>query len=1007
MTLAAYILRNRVAVVGTTLGLTVAGAFAAARMPIGMFPEVAFSRIVLVAHSGNLPVEQTLTAVTQPLENALTTVLGVEKIRSRTARGGAEIDVHFAWGEDMQRALQRVQAAVEESRSSLPAATAIETRLLDTSAFPVFGVAVTSRTRSLAQLSDFVLYEAAPVLRTVPGVYRVDLNGAKIREYSITLDPEALLSRRLDLAMIESAVRQANTIAAGGPVRDGSQLTLAVTRGEATELRGLPNAIVAQNGSAAVKLADVAKVEESLREDFTRASANGETAVLLNVSRQPLASVVALSASLKKSLAELAAAHPDCQFSVFYDQADLVLKAITHVRDAMLVGLLLAVVTIGLFLGRLVETLVAAAVIPATVLISCVVLYTLGASFNLMTLGGIGAGIGLVLDDAIVVVESIHRHRMPRATKVAAAIAEIARPLIGSTLAPIAVLLPLALLGGVPGAFFRPLALTMCVTLLVSLLLALSFTPALAESMTGAPEQPRRDESRAWYHRWYRRALYSTLRHPLRALGLALALLASATFALRQLDTGFMPDMDEGAFVLDYWSPPGTSLEETITLLSAVDEILNQTPEVISFSRRTGAELGFFLTETNRGDYVVRLTSAPRRPIQDVVDDVRQRIRARLPGLRVEFMQILQDMVGDLSGDPNPLEVKVFGQDLPATMRTARSIHQLLSQIPGAVDAFDGITPVGSTLDVEVDELEAKRAGLNADQVQHWLETSITGVVVGQILDGDRAIPLRLRYPDRFRMNIDAVAALDIANGSGNAAPLRSIARLSSGPAAIERIREDLRPLLRVSARIQGDDLGSVMRALRRRIQTELSLPPGVALEYGGLYASQQRAFAELILVFVAAGTCLSLVLLVEFGSPAAVVAIVSCSLLSLAGSILALWLTATAVNLSSMVGMLMVVGIVAKNGILLLDATQREDEHQSLRESLLRAGEVRLRPILMTSLAAGAGLLPLAFGLGIGSQMLRPLALAILGGMSLSMLFSLGGIPLVYSLLARPRPRD
>ncbi len=1013
MTLGAFISRNRVVMLGITSLLVGAGVWAAATMPVSIFPEVGFHRVTLIARAGNLPVEQTLTAVTQPLEGAVAGVLGIQTIRSMTTRGGAQLDLLFDWSADMPRSLQLVQAAAEQALGELPPGTEFEARLLDTSAFPIVGIAVSSQQRSLAQLSDFVIYEAAPQLRTIPGVYRVELNGAKIREYALTVDPDALSRHHLDLAAVETAVRNANIIAAGGQVRDGYRLALTVVRGQGSEPQSLLNVVVSEDGGVPVALGDIARIDATVREDFTRAGANGDTGVLIGVSRQPTGNAVAVSDGVRQRIADLSRAHPEYRFSMYYDQADLVHEAVGSVRDSIAIGLVLAVATIFFFIADLRTTMVAAAVIPATVLISCIVLRTFGMSFNLMTLGGIAAGIGLILDDAIVVVENFHRHRALAQTahhEVVDSMGEIAHALVGSTLTPVIVLMPLGLLSGVPGAFFRPLAVTMGVALLLSLALALSFTPALAEALRSTRLGPVHhgpgDRMAGWLVHVYARALRWTLRHARLALGVGAALVLLAWAAARHLETGFIPEMDEGAFIVDYWAPPGTSLEETVRMLQSVDAVLAHTPEVAAFSRRTGAELGFFLTESNRGDYSVRLHRDRHRDIETIMDAVRDEVHARVPGLRIEFVQMLQDMIGDLSGNPNPVEIKLYGGDEAVLERVADSANALIARLPGVVDNFNGVTPVGPTYRVDVDDEHVNRVGLNAAAVQHWLETAITGTVVGRVLEGDRAVPLRLRYPDSFRERLDPLDSLTLIASHGELAPLRSVARLGPGPLAVQRTRENQRQLLRVTARLSGRDLGAVTHDVQRTLARQLPLPAGVSLEYGGLYASQQQAFGELLLVFVASVAAVAALLLIEFGSLAAVVAIVLGSLLALSGSLAGLWVTGTALNVSSIVGMIMVVGIVAKNGILLLDFTGRAYAGgRDVQAALIEAGSVRLRPILMTSIAAVAGLAPLAFGLGAGGQMQQPLAIAILGGVSLSMLFSLVGVPLLYSLLARPAP--
>ncbi|MDX2170412.1 MAG: efflux RND transporter permease subunit [Deltaproteobacteria bacterium] len=1008
MSLAACVHAHRTAIVAITALGVAAGAVAAWTLPVSIFPEVAFHRVSLIARATNLPVEQTLTAVTQPLENAMTGVLDVETIRSTTTRGGAQLDLVFGWQADMPLALQRVQAAMEETRAVLPAGTELEARLLDTSAFPIVGVAISAADGDLARLSDFALYEAAPRLRTVPSVYRVDLNGAKVREYALTVDPVALAQHGLDLATVENAVRSANLVAAAGSVVDGPNLALTVVRGPGAEASALGQVVVAQQGGVPVTLDAVARVDSALREDFTRAAADGQGAVLLGISRRPDGNAVRISAEVRQRLAELARQHPDLHFSIFYDQAELVRDAIASVRDSIAIGLVLAVATVFAFIGDRRATAVAAAVVPATVLITCTALSGLGMSFNLMTLGGIAAGIGLILDDAIVVVENVHRHRLAGLggeAAVRAALAEITRPLLGSTLTPVAVLLPLGQLGGVPGAFFQPLAITMSIALLVSLGLALTFTPALAavaESGTRTPRHGAGDRVVEALAAHYAHLLDWALRHRVAALAAALAMIVVGGLAYERVETGFIPTMDEGAFVLDYWAPTGSSLNETERLLAQVDALLRATPEVASFSRRTGAELGFFLTETNRGDYAVRLRRDRRRGSEAVVSQLRESLHDRVPALRVEFVQILQDMIGDLSGNPSPVEVKLFSER-PAALRTAAvAAAQRIAAVPGAADVFAGLTEIGPTYEVAVDARRAARAGIDTTAVQHALEIAVSGVVVGQVVEDDRAIPLRLRGPDAFRRRLAALDDLVLATPAGGLAPLAGLATLAAGPPSLQLERENLRSLARVTATLEGRSLGAVTDDVQQAMRG-VPLPPDVRVEYGGLHASQQEAFQQLLVVFGTALACVAALLLIEFGSLAATAAVIGGSLLALSGSLLALWLTNTALNVSSIVGMVMVIGIVAKNGILLLDFAAQVDVGETIEARLIAAGRVRLRPILMTSLATAAGLAPLAVGLGAGGEMQQPLAIAILGGLSVAMACSLLGVPVLYAWLAHP----
>ena len=1003
--------RNRAAILWLTAAGTMAGGWISTRIPVSILPEVAFRRVGVIARASDLPVEQTLTTLTQPLEQALSGVLGVERIRSQTSRGGVEIDLRFSEGTDMLRARDLVQATANEARRDLPESTEIEARLLETSVFPILTIGVSSQRRPLPEVSDFVRYELAPELRMIPGVQRVEFDGAQIKEYRLAIDPQALLFHKLDLSTVEAAVRGANVIASSGAVQDGHQLVLTVVEGDGTQLGSLDRIVVGEDGGIPVTLESIAHVETAVREDFKRAAANGVPAVLVSVSRQPSGNSVEISRDVATKLDGIARAHPDLTFANVYDQADLVKQAAAAIRDGILVGIALAIAIVFFFIRDPAATLVAAAVIPTTGLLTAIALEALGMSFNLMTLGGFAAGIGFVVDDAIVVVENLARHRARGELGDEAAwsaVEEIAGALFGSTLTPVAVLVPLTLLSGVAGDFFRPLAVTLSIALLISLGLALTFAPVLAGVLAKWARRPGKRADRhgmARLRELYGRALAASLPHPFLGIVAAVLLVCLSVLAYDHLETGFVPDLDEGSFVLDYVSPPGTSLPETLAMLGRVDKVLSATPDVVSFARRTGAEMGFFLTSANRGDYSVRLRRrAERRTIEEVIADVRTRVASEVPGLRVEFIQVLQDMLGDLSGDPAPVEVQFFGPDYSMLEPTAADAARILEKIPGMVDVFDGVERLEPTFRVDVEPARARPAGLDADHVQHWLKTAIAGTVVGQVVERDRAIPLRLQYAGDIRSTLETTRKLVLVGSDGNLAPLAAIARFETGAPTARREREGLRPVIRVTGRLEDRDLGSANREVREEIARAVHLPPGVSIRYGGLYASQQRAFSELLRVLGAALAVVGGVLLVEFGSVAAVLAIVLPSALAVTGSLGAMWATGTPLNVSSLVGMIMVVGIVAKNGILLLEfALRSPHEAAALDAALIDAGRVRLRPILMTTLAAAAGLARMALGMGTGSEMQQPLAIAVLGGLASSMGFSLFGVPILYRLLSPP----
>jgi multidrug efflux pump subunit AcrB len=621
-----------------------------------------------------------------------------------------------------------------------------------------------------------------------------------------------------------------------------------------------------------------------------------------------------------------------------------------------------------------------------------------------MTLGGLAAGIGLFIDDAIVMIEGIHRARaLGIATRegVAAALGELRRPLFASTMTVVLVFAPLILLSGVTGTFFRALAITLGAGLFISLLLALYFTPALELALEGM-RRPARPAGRIFtaLRNAYLAAVRPFVRVP--ALAIVLALLAvGISYALFDaLGTDYLPALDEGAFILDYTTPPQSTLDDTLAMLAKIEAILKATPEVAAFSVRTGTQLGFFLTESNTGDISVRLKPNRTRDIDAIMDDVRAKILANVPGVRIEFAQVIQDLIGDLSGTPEPVEVKVFGAEEGASADTARRVAEELRKIPGMVDVFDGIVLSNPEQAILVDEIAAARYGITATDVHATLRSVIEGTVATQVRVGDRLYAVRVRYPDNFHHDLSSLSEVMLKTPSNGRVPLSLVTTLKYLGQRAEIDHERLRPVLHVTARLTGSlDLGSAIAQAQSRL-SHLILPAGVSLEFGGLYAEQQKSFGQLAMVLVAGAVVILLILVWEFGRLAPSVACLIAAIASIAGSLAALWFTGITLNISSFMGIIMVAGITAKNGILLLDHAENNlAAGLAPARALIEAAEVRLRPILMTTLATAAGLLPLALGIGAGAKVQQPLALAVIGGLGFAMLFATplaGGIYLL-----------
>ncbi len=1018
MNLAGLVSQQSRAVMVLVLLLCIAGAYAAWHLPTAIFPQTDFPRIVIVVDNGVVPAPQTLASVTRPIEQAMNGIPGITRIRSTTQRGSTDVNLFFDWSVDITQSLQLVQARLSQLTTTLPPTAALRrVDRLTFAVFPVTGYSLTSDTRSPALLRDLAAYTIKPRLARLPGVADVAVAGGQVREYHVVVDPERLHARGVSLQQVTDAVKNVNIIASPGLIEENHRLELTLVSGQATTPDQLNAIVIATVNKAPVTVADVATVGAGTEPQYTIVTADGHPAVLLNVLRQPNANTVSVTDEVK---AELAAAQKqlpkDVKIAPFYDQSLLVRDAISSVRDAILIGLLLSIAILYAFLRNWGTTLVAITVIPVAILATFLAMYLVGLSFDLMTLGGVAAAIGLVIDDAIVVVENIYTHiarGQSRREAVQAAVSEISIPIIGSTITPVVVFLPLTLLTGVTGVFFRSLALTMAVALLTSLVLALSFTPVLAERFIKDPERGTTNHDgdeeqggrflRAIIRR-YEAILELALDNRWLVILIAFLLLVGSYFLYKNLGSEFLPAFDEGAFVLDYTAPPGSSLAETNRMLQHVEGILKDTPEMESYSRRTGLQLGLSITEPNTGDFLVKLKANRARPTDDVTADLRKQIESTEPALRVEFAGILTDLIGDLTSSPAPIEIRLFSEDTAALQQTATKVEEAIKKIPGIVDTFNGVVVSGPAITFSVDPQRAARFGVNATDIANTVTTAMSGDAASTMLQNNRLVTVRVVLPPSARASLDDLRGLLIHSQTTSAQfRLDQVTDIKYDQGQTEIARDGLRQSVSVTARLSGSDLGTAINAIKARLGREVKLPPGMTIEYGGLYQEQQSSFRELAIALALAIALVFVVLLIEFRSFAHPIAIVSGAVLALGGVLSALFVTNTTLNVVSLMGMIMVVGIVAKNGILMLDSVE-EHLHagDSLHNALVRSGRRRFRPVLMTSLAAILGMLPLALALGSGAELLQPLAIAVIGGLAVALLFSLVVTPTVYAMLHR-----
>lgn len=1011
MNLSRFAIGHLKAVLFVTVVLCLIGGFMLTSFPVAILPDVTFPRIKVIAEAGDLPSRMVEAGITKRLEEVIATVPGVHRVKSTTARGAAEIAIDFDWGVDIASALQLVTAKVDEVRSLLPADSHVSVERMNATIFPILGLSLRSNTLSQSQLWTLATYTLRPRLARIAGVARTVVQGGRVPEIAVEIIPQQLVAYHLALTDVEQAITQSNIVRAVGRLDRQYQTYSVIVSGEKTDPERLGDVVVTQHNGVPIFLRQLATITASTQDNTTVVTADGAESVLINIVRQPDANTVSVVAAVMEEVKAIRKALPTgTEIGVFYDQSVLVKEAVNSVRDAVLIGAGLAVVVLMMFLGNLRATLVTAVIIPATVLITFLLMRLAGLSLNLMTLGALAIGIGLVIDDAIVVVENVFRHLSEgesRAAAVQQAAHEIAAPMVSSTLTTVVVFMPLVLLSGVAGAFFTALAVTLCIALMVSLVLALLVSPSLCAAFLQI--RPGQKEHGRLFERFlnlYERVLRRTLRVRWALVPALLAILGLTFWFGSHLETGFMPTMDEGAFILDYLTPPGTSLDESDRLLRKIEAILKETPEVAGYSRRTGTELGFAITEPNRGDFAVILKPNRKRGVEEIIADVRKRIGDDVPGVDVDFSQILQDMIGDLAGASDPVEIKLFGENQAQIEAMAKTVKDKLDKIKGTADSKSGIIEAGPELQVQVDPLKAGRAGMTPDMVASQTNAALFGDVVTQLLQGDRQVGVRVRYPESYRSKLSQIETLPLRSPNGYALPLSALANITSIPGTTEIDREDQRRMLSVSARLSGRDLGSVMRDVQAMLK-QTAMPAGVTPVLGGQFESQNESFRNIVLVLGLAVVLVYSVMMFQFRAFTAPTVILLIMPLSLFGVTFGLWVAGTPLNVSSLMGGVMLAGIVVKNGILLLDQAQRlEHEGQPADEAVIHAGRVRLRPILMTTLTALLGLVPLALGIGAGAEMQQPLAIAVIGGLSFSTLFTLLFAPVLYVILRRLQHR-
>jgi CzcA family heavy metal efflux pump len=1019
----AWLIAHRRSVLFLIVVAAVGGAVAAWQLPVALFPNIDFPRIAVNIDAGDRPADRMIVEVTRPLEQALRSVPDVGSIRSTSSRGSADISVNFGWGTDMVAAQLQVESEINRALPDLPPGVRFQVRRMDPTIFPILGLTLTSDTQSLTELHDLAYYTLRPVLSAVPGIAQVEVLGGRVAEFQVIVDPERLQMAGMSVGDISRELTANNLVTAVGRLEDRYRLYLTLVDSRLLSTGDIANTLLKAGPAGGIRLGDIARVQLSTAPQWTRVTANGHDAVLINIRQSRGANSVNLVQMVREQLAAHSHEVPrDVKIGTFYDQSELVSAAAASVRDAILIGAILAGIVLLVFLRDWRLTLVVAIVLPVTLAITALLLSVFKMSFNIMTLGGMAAAVGLVVDDAVVIVEHLVRRLQERqaaqsgtANAAAASVAgdgsllpaaqEMLKPLLGSSLATVVIFVPLAFLTGVTGGFFKALAVTMASALVVSFFVALVGVPLLTDRFVQrGGKLSEHSTEKGWFGRLtagYARLSEASIRRPARVLIVGVAVLVLGGVALWRLPSGFMPHMDEGGFILDYRALPGTSLSESDRLLRKLEKLIQELPEVYSYSRRTGLQLGGGVTEANEGDFFIKLKSGSRRDIEDIMTDLRTDAQKQIPGLTIETVQLMEDLIGDLTAVPQPIEVKLFGPDLAELQKLAPRVAKQLGKISGVVEVQDGLHIAGDALEVRVDRARAAIEGLDPDEVSKQAATLVGGTVAGQIQSGEKLLDVRVWTPQTLRTRVESVGELRLRAPDGHELPLKRVANIVISAGQPQLQRENLEQMVAVTARLEGLDLGSAIKEVKSTVAA-MHLPPRLRIEYGGVYAEQQRSFRGLATVFAAAVLLVTALLLYLYEQWAIIVSILATVALSVAAVFVGLWVTGTELNISAMMGLTMIVGIVAEIAVFYFSELEELDEEHARGTALVTAGRRRLRPILMTALIAILALLPLALGIGTGSEMQTPLAIAIISGLIAAVPIVLVVMPVIYWLCRR-----
>jgi len=982
------------------LVLLLLGGFAYRQMETLLFPDVVFPKIRIIADNGEQPIDKMLITVTRPLEIAIKRVNGIESVRSSTNRGSCTIEAFFEWETDINVARMQLEARINEIKNILPSTTSLVIEAMSQNIYPVIGYTLESDKYGQVEMRNVAMFYARPRFSEVPGISNVVVRGGKTKEFVVKPDPMKMVQLGFTPQSLIDVIRSTNFIESNGLLTDYRRLYLSVTDSRINTIEYLRNLVIRNDGNRIVRLSDLALVEFQEQQEFIRINANGREAVILDLVKQKGSNLVDFVQQVESKAKEIQnQLPPGMVLKTYYNQSVFVTESINSVLRAIYEGLILAILVVILFLRSFRASLNVIIIIPVTLSLTLTVLYLAGITLNIMSLGAIAASIGLIIDDAIVVIEQIHRVHEENPEKdnhsvVHDTIRMLFPAMVGSSLSTIVIFFPFVMMSGVAGTFFKELTATMEITLICSFFTTWLGLPALHLAMGYKHRKKNITYDIAKPLGIHLNWLIWFFNKPAFALGFIVLLAGSAVFLIPKLNTGFLPIFDEGTIVLDYLTPPGTALDVSDVMMRRVDTVVLHHKDVVTYMRRTGTNMSSGISMAtgvippNEGDYLIQLKPGITRSTEEVISELRKRISAQEPALTIEFGQRIADLLGDLIGRPEPVEIKIFGDDKTQLESLAIQTQSLLENIKGVADLKNGIIVEGPSISIIPDEARLAQFHLSAADLQTQLQAYNEGVKVGEIQSGEQMLKILLRFTD-FRKNyLEKILEQPVFASDGSFRPLRYFAKVELSKGSPDITREDLKSNIVVTARLENRDIGSAIKDIKRALEKNLIIPPGYYIVYGGTYAQQQASFRELLIILLMAIVLVFSVLLFLFRDLRIPLLVILISVLGTAGCIWALYITGIQLNVGSYTGIIMIVGIIAENAIFTLNQfmVNMKSSSGDVDASIRYAISLRIRPKLMTAIGAILALTPLALGIGVGAQMQQPLAIAVIGGFVIAM---------------------